>query len=712
MGASLDTLSKCPLCDENTLKPVVLKCNHRFCQRCIGDLWSVTPKGPFRCPEWRCKTEYKTPPFDSSQWRTPISSRSSRPSTSTGSSKNDVQDTTLGKLSLSNRLLGKRKASSTGVEEAPDRKKKSNGTEDTTIAADETLYATCIDITGRDVSQQSERVKRTPSCPSGSASHQSGDVPEDPPTQKVQVESEEFIMLEDSESSDEADVCDGLSVETPRKNDAHGSSSPVTEQGVTSSNAATPASSSKIVLLPRPDNKPNNTPVPCHYCPKIHNQRAVKTCLVCGASMCAEHLRPHMESPVFLNHPLISPVEDISLWRCQEHHDINRIYCRQCCVCVCTVCTMIGSHRGHVCISIRDAEMELRGTLKDEIKQLQMAEKQVKDQTAEFSEKKEAFTKALSTSRAGVQQQYRSIREALDQEEEIALRCVTKEEGRVLGGLEKKLDSLKNSLQDIQRGLQTLETLADNSRGSQLHDQAFIMEYSKVAQLASEVGSCADRFETPEELDEGRLKGLQMWTEKRLDSVVVTKDMDLYRLIYGTIPTLDPNTAHPKLKLSDDSKVVTYSEVQVYHTDQEARFTSFPQVLGSQALETGRWYWEVSVSMDDGRWKVGVCTGQMERKGQKDSSRLGFNSQSWCVAYERRKVEALHNKVSEPLDADKLQKVGVLLDFDEGVLSFYNVAPGGSTTLMHSFKHSFTEPLYPALSVSKTQLAICDLFHM
>ncbi|KAM8860819.1 tripartite motif-containing protein 14 [Synchiropus picturatus] len=707
MGASLDTPSKCPLCDEHTHKPVVLKCNHRFCQRCIGDLWSVTPKGPFRCPEWRCKTEYKTAPFDSSQWRTPSFSRPSRPSTSTGSSKNDVQDTTLG-----NRLLGKRKASSSGVEEAPGRKKKSNGTEDTTTTTvpDETLYTTCMDITEGEVSQHSERVKSTPSCPSVSTSHQSGDVPEEPP--KVQVESEEFILADESDSSNEADVCDGLSMETPQKTDAHGSSSPVTKQVVTSSKAAVSVSPSKIVLLPRPESKASNTPVPCHYCPKIHNQRAVKTCLVCGASMCTEHLRPHMESPVFLNHVLIPPVEDISLWRCQEHQDINRIYCRQCYVCICTVCTMIGSHRGHVCISIRDAERELRGTLKDEIKQLQMAEKQVKDQAAEFSEKKEAFTKALSTSRAGVQQQYRSIREALDQEEEIALRCVTKEEGRVLGGLEKKLDSLKNSLQDIQRGLQTLETLADNSRGSQLHDQAFIMEYSKVAQLASEVSSCVEHFETPEELDKCRLKGLQMWTEKRLDSVVVTKDMDLYRLIYGLIPSLDPNTAHPKLKLSDDNKWVTYSEVQVFHTDQEARFTSFPQVLGSQALETGRWYWEVSVSMDDGRWKVGVCTGQMERKGQKDSSRLGFNSHSWCVSYERRKVEALHNKVSEPLDADQLQKVGVFLDFEEGVLSFYNVTPGGSTTPMHSYKHRFTEPLYPALSVSKTQLAVCDLFQM
>ena len=100
----------------------------------------------------------------------------------------------------------------------------------------------------------------------------------------------------------------------------------------------------------------------------------------------------------------------------------------------------------------------------------------------------------------------------------------------------------------------------------------------------------------------------------------------------------------------------------------------------------------------------------LERKGQKDHSRLGFNSFSWCLACDRGRLEALHNKVAEPVDADELETVGVFLDFEEGVVSFFNVSPGGSLTLMHSYKHRFTDPLYPAFSVSKTHLTICDLF--
>lgn len=155
---------------------------------------------------------------------------------------------------------------------------------------------------------------------------------------------------------------------------------------------------------------------------------------------------------------------------------------------------------------------------------------------------------------------------------------------------------------------------------------------------------------------------------------------------------------------------MSYSETQQAYAEHESRFTSFPQVLASNILEKGRWYWEVNVPVDDGRWKVGLCESQMERKGQKDNSRLGFNSCSWCLACDKKKLEALHNKESIPVKTDGLQTLGVFLDFEDGSLSFFNASPGGSLVLLHYFKHSFSSPLYPAFSVSKTRLAMCDLF--
>lgn len=453
--------------------------------------------------------------------------------------------------------------------------------------------------------------------------------------------------------------------------------------------------------------------VPCNYCPSPRVQQpAVKTCLVCGASMCAEHLKPHLESPVFQSHTLVPPVEDISPWRCPDHQEMTRIYCRQCAACVCTVCTVIGAHRGHTCVSIREAEMELREHLNEEILKLQVSEQALQSRVAELTEKKQGFQVVLRQARAGVQQQYGTMREALEQEEQQALSCVSQEESRAVGSLEDQLALLQDNLAGVQKGLHTLGGLAHATGATRLQEQAFITEYSNVTRSVGESQVGVQELQPPEEINRARLASLQQWTEKRLDSVVIAlPDRDPFRLLYGTSPSLDPDTAHPKLLLSEENRKVVYTEAPQAYSEQGARFNTFPQVLASRALEDGRWYWEVDVPGQLGRWKLGVSEGRIERKGQKDSCRIGFNPYSWCLVSEKGKIEALHDKVAVSISTEDLQRVGVFLDFDNGSLSFYRVTPGGAITLLHSFRQRFTEPLYPALAVSKTRMTISDLFH-
>ncbi|CAL1594954.1 unnamed protein product [Knipowitschia caucasica] len=721
MGASLDTPATCPLCNELTREPVTLKCQHRFCQRCIGDLWSVVPNGPYHCPEWRCKTVYHTLPFDKNLIRQKANqSPRPPPSSSAGTTKNNEQTTisssALGRPCLQSRLLGKRKASApvTDVSD-PKRsslaqKKKSNDTETPSTS-----------LSGESVLETADKTRDQNPLPFTSAMESSASSENENGAAKckqdvpsvVERKAEEVMSLDQSDN--EVDICDAPLLAspktipqeqpTPKKAPAPPSPPRVMESPkqadpsparsrptVFSAHRVSPSdSSSKYTSLTPQSESKKNKQIACNYCPKLAYEFAVKTCLVCGASMCTEHLRPHLDQPVFQNHTLVSPVEDTSPWRCQEHQEMNRIYCRQCGLCVCTVCTVIGSHRDHVCISIREAERELRGNLKEQIKILQDVEQQVMKSVCELTHKKECFEMIFTEAHGGVKQQYGAIREALEQEEQMALQCVAQEEKRLLGGLETKLGHLQSSLQSVQQGLHTLEGLADAKGDQRVQDQAFIMEYGKVAQIASSVGSCAEHFEAPEEINQAKLQCLQKWTEKRLDEAVITvpgKDRDLCRLLYGTSPVMNEDSAHPKLHLSEDKRTV----------------------LALTGLDRGRWYWEVDVSTDDGRWKVGVTEQRIERKGQKDGARLGFNCYSWCLACDRKKVEALHNKVGIPVDADELERVGIFLDFEEGTLSFFNVTPGGSLVLMHSYKQQFSDPVYPAFSVSKTNISVADLF--
>lgn len=302
---------------------------------------------------------------------------------------------------LTSKLLGKRKAN-TPVVEQPEPKRSVAATRREEVN-DQEIPSTSVSGSTADAPAQSTSVDKPQEGEGGRGGEDqnstqcdrgdgkpfdcSSDGTTAAVTEATPTASDIFLV---DDMCDEVDLCDAPDVETPKRN------AQITGTNASPAKPASPASSNSFpaATTPRKDKSPvslanksppmsnknvptasgsphrvgfppraevkNSGPVPCHYCPRIGCQLAVKTCLVCGASMCTEHLRPHLDSPVFKSHTLVPPVEDISSWRCQEHHEINRIYCRQCGECVCTVCTVIGSHRGHVCISIREAEKELR----------------------------------------------------------------------------------------------------------------------------------------------------------------------------------------------------------------------------------------------------------------------------------------------------------------------------------------------------------------
>lgn len=203
---------------------------------------------------------------------------------------------------------------------------------------------------------------------------ESSDVVDDISGQQGEPKSPPVVLLDDTDSLDEVIECEtppaassqrGTGEEPASSASANFSAKstspgfPVNKPVIFNTQLASTSGSPGCFRFPKAECKIAG-PVPCNYCPKSLYKPAIQTCLVCGASMCQEHLRPHLDSPVFQNHTLVPPVKDISSWRCLEHQEINRIYCRQCAVCVCTVCTVIGSHHGHVCISIKEAERELR----------------------------------------------------------------------------------------------------------------------------------------------------------------------------------------------------------------------------------------------------------------------------------------------------------------------------------------------------------------
>ncbi len=156
---------------------------------------------------------------------------------------------------------------------------------------------------------------------------------------------------------------------------------------------------------------------------------------------------------------------------------------------------------------------------------------------------------------------------------------------------------------------------------------------------------------------------------------------------------MDPETAHPKLFLSEDEKHAGYGETRQIVRDSPWRFDTCPSVLGKEGFSSGKCYFEVQVKGKT-EWDVGVARESVNRKGIITlSPRNGLWTLWLRNGSEYKACDCL--SVSLCLKV-KPQKVGVYVDYEEGLVSFYDVE---SRSHIYSFTgQAFTEKLYPYFS--------------
>ncbi|XP_048059809.1 tripartite motif-containing protein 29-like [Megalobrama amblycephala] len=91
--------------------------------------------------------------------------------------------------------------------------------------------------------------------------------------------------------------------------------------------------------------------------------KAIKSCLVCMASYCQTHLRPHLESEALKKHEPVKASPNLQQQICPQHHKALEVYCHDDRKCVCVVC-MGNQHSGHKTVSAADEMAKKQEELK------------------------------------------------------------------------------------------------------------------------------------------------------------------------------------------------------------------------------------------------------------------------------------------------------------------------------------------------------------
>ncbi|XP_047674355.1 tripartite motif-containing protein 16-like isoform X2 [Tachysurus fulvidraco] len=456
--------------------------------------------------------------------------------------------------------------------------------------------------------------------------------------------------------------------------------------------------------------------VECDFCTG-RKHKAVKSCLVCVASFCETHLKPHYQVPSWKKHKLVEASGNLQEKICSEHDEVLKIFCRSDQSFICYLC-MTDEHKSHDTVSVKAYRTEKENELQEEQLKFQqrLQEKQKKVQ-----ELKQAVNTIKLSTQTAVEDNERIFTELIsfmEKKRSEVTEMIRAQEKAELSRAERLLEQLEQEIDDLQRRVTEMEKLShthdhihflqsfQSLRVSSGHDDTSSITVSQHLSFDGVKKSLSDLKKRLVEIFQeefinipGRAAELQII----LPSEPKSRDDFLH---YFCSLTLDPNTTHRNLILSEKNRAVTLSKREQQYSDHPERFNSLWQVLCKESV-CGRCYWEVEWS--GGGVCISVSYKDIRRKGNNNECEFGGNKQSWCLycCIFPSSLYFCHNNIKTDLRVPSPPRIGVYVDHSAGTLSFYSVSD--TMKLLHRVHTTFTQPLYAGFGLCYgTSVKLCD----
>ncbi|CAL8290406.1 unnamed protein product [Lota lota] len=447
--------------------------------------------------------------------------------------------------------------------------------------------------------------------------------------------------------------------------------------------------------------------VPCDVCTETQ-LKAVKSCLVCFTSYCHTHLEPHQRVAVLKRHHLVDPMDRLEDRMCKKHDRLLELFCQTEQVSVCLFCTVM-DHRSHPVVPLKEeyeVKMAQLGKIESEVQQLiQERQQKIQEIKDTVDRSKADADREIADGVQVLTALKRSIEKCQDDLNQMVkekLKSTEKEAEDLIKELEQEIKDLTNRSSEVKQLSDTEDHLHFLQTFRSLKNPPPTRDWTTVEVCPpSYIGTLRRSLDQLEET-------LNMEMKKVPDLRSALKK-------YACDLTLDPNTAHRELSLSEDNRKVTLVGEEQSYPDHPERFDFHHQVLCREGL-TGRCYWEVEWKGDV---EIGVTYRGITRRGGGRNGLLGGNNKSRSLDCDHDGYSAWYNGSGTDIRLPPAgsNRVGVYLDRPAGTLSFYRVSPdvGGSSdtlTHIHTFQSTFTqEDLLPGFRLlgGGASVSLCRL---
>ncbi|XP_039621512.1 tripartite motif-containing protein 16-like [Polypterus senegalus] len=447
---------------------------------------------------------------------------------------------------------------------------------------------------------------------------------------------------------------------------------------------------------------------------------AVKSCLTCLASYCESHIQPHYMNAAWKNHRLLNPTANLPQKICTKHHKGLKFFCESDETCICTMCVVTG-HKWHAMAELETVRQRKQAILKETVSTIQ---KRLDKKMKKLDEAKKSVDRIKISADQEVQKTKKCFSDLIHYIEKTQQKVVDH-----IGEQEKmETEKAKQLIKLLEKEVKELEKRkGELTEFSETEDNIhFLQNFPSQCVPLGEEDSLNITMTKDFSFENMRkklynLKGyLDKVSQWGVEQITPTVGEALACTIQSSGPetreeflqyacqfTLDLDTAHPKICLSDGNRKMTLMKDPLSYPDHPSRFNCYQQVLCKESLRGPRCYYEVE-------WKgsavLGVTKERISRKGWGADCRLGGNNMSWSLCCSASGFYARYNNMETLVSAPCDSRIGVFLDRTSSSLSFYSIRD--KMTLLYKFQASFDEPLYMGFGLFHSpgfSVTICNL---